>query len=138
MIKILPILIIVALFFPLIAQAGFLDVLGDVFQFIVCILTGVLCPDPCLQLLSDVGTASYGLCRLVDRISEALYLIGWSLAIIVILWGGIIYMVSGGEEEKVKRAKKIITSGLIGAAIVLCSGFILNILVEFLAPLFGY
>lgn len=136
--KFLPILILFALAFPLAAQAGFLDVLLGVLAFITCILFGVLCPDPCTKLLADVGTSAYRLCRLVDRISEALYLIGWSLALVVILWGGIIYMTSGGNEDQTKRAKKIILNGLIGAAIIICSGFILNLLVDFLAPVFGY
>ena len=47
-------------------------------------------------------------------------------------------MVSGGNEEQLKKGKKIITSGLIGTAIVLCSGFILSLLVQFLTPLFIY
>lgn len=108
-----------------------LGILGDIF----CILTGLACPDPCLRL---PGAASIGLCHLVDRIANALYIIGWGLAMVVIIWGGIVYMTSGGEEDKVTNAKKIIKSGLIGAAIVLCAGFILSLLLEFLAPLFGY
>lgn len=112
-----------------------LNFLTDILKDILCILTGIACPDPCLRLS---GVASMGLCHLVDRIGGALYIIGWSLATVVILIGGITYMTSGGEEEKTKKAKNIIKSGLIGAAIVLCSGFILSLLVEFLAPLFYY
>lgn len=132
--KFLPVLLLIFLFVPLIAQAGFLDFLGDLLGDIVCILTGIYCPDPCLRL----GPAAAGLCHLVDRIGQALYIIGWSLAMVVLLIGGISYMTSGGEEDKVTNAKKIIKSGLIGAAIVLCSGFILSLLVEFLSPLFYY
>ena len=136
--KFLPFLIILSILFPLMAQAGFFDVVGGILQDILCILTGIACPDPCLRLLSEIGTAAYGICRLVDRISSALYLIGWSLALVIILWGGISYMVSGGEEEKMKKAKNIIKSGLIGAGIIVCSGSILTLLLEFLGPLFYY
>jgi len=130
--KFLPVLVLSLLFAPFVAYAGIFDVIGGILQYVVCFLTGLLCPDPCLTL----GSAAYRLCHLVDRIGSALYVIGWSLALVVILIGGISYMTSGGEEEKTSKAKKIITSGLIGAAIVLCSGFILSLLVEFLAPLF--
>ncbi len=137
--KLLPILIVVFLLFPAVVQAGFLDVIGGILSYIVCLITGLLCPDPCLQLiLSTGGTAAYGLCKLVDRVASALYIIGWSLALVVILIGGITIMTSGGTEDKLSKGKKIITSGLIGTAIVLCSGFILSLLVQFLAPLFIY
>lgn len=137
MIKLIPILILVALFIPFIAQAG---LIGDIFGVITCLLFNIGCPDPCLQLISitEGGTAAYNLCRLVDRIAGALYLIGWSLAIVVILWGGIVYMTSGSNEDQIQRAKKIIINGIIGAAIVISSGFILTLLLEFLSPLFGY
>ncbi len=132
MMKFLPFVLLLSILFPLVAQAGFIDVLVGVIQDIICILTGFICPDPCLKL----GYAASKLCHLVDRVGEALYIIGWSLALVVLLWGGISYMVSAGDEGKIKKAKQIIKSGLIGAAIVLCAGFILSILVEFLSPLF--
>lgn len=131
------VLLIILLSFPYIAYAGIGDVVISVIQGITCYLTGAFCPDTCSQLISLTnGTAAYRLCKLVDRISSALYIIAWSLALVVILIGGISYMTSAGEEEKIQKAKKIIKNGLIGTAIVLCSGFILNLLVDLLAPLF--
>ena len=40
------------------------------------------------------------------------------LAIIIILWGGFRWLTSGGNEEKVGEAKKIIASGIIGLIII--------------------
>ena len=40
------------------------------------------------------------------------------LAIIIILWGGFRWLTSGGNEEKVGEAKKIITAGIIGLVII--------------------
>jgi len=106
MIKILPILILVSLFVPYLAYAGFFDVVGGILQTILCIITGIACPDPCLQLISETGgTAAYRLCKLVDRIAGALYVIGWSLALVILLWGGIIYMTSGGNEDQITKTK---------------------------------
>jgi len=71
----------------------------------------------------------------IDKIALVLYVLGGGIALIVLLAAGISYMTAGGDEEKIKKAKKMITNGLIGAAIVFCSGFILDLLVEFLTPL---
>ncbi len=135
--KYLLILIIVLLIFPHVVYAGFFDIVGNIFTNIVCFLTGFGCPDPCMQLVTySGGTAAYRLCRLVDRIAGALYIIGWSLATIVIIWGGITIMTSGGNEDQLKKGKKVIINGLIGAAIIVSSGIILSLLLEFLQPLF--
>jgi hypothetical protein len=61
-----------------------------------------------------------------------MFFIAAGLAIIVIVWAGITYMVAGGGEEKVTKAKKTLLYGLIGAAIVFSSGFIINLLMEIL------
>jgi len=43
------------------------------------------------------------------------------IAIIIILWGGFVWMTAGGNEEKVSQAKKIITAGIIGLIIIFVS-----------------
>jgi len=40
------------------------------------------------------------------------------LAIVIILWGGFRWLTSGGNEEKVGEAKKVITAGIIGLIII--------------------
>ncbi len=41
------------------------------------------------------------------------------LAVCLILWGGFVYMTSGGSEDKIDQAKKIIKNGVIGLLIIL-------------------
>jgi len=43
------------------------------------------------------------------------------IAIIIILYGGFVWLTSAGNEEKVGQAKKIITSGIIGLVIIFIS-----------------
>lgn len=43
------------------------------------------------------------------------------IAIIIILWGGFRWLTSGGNEDKVSEAKKIIISGIIGLIIIFVS-----------------
>ena len=43
------------------------------------------------------------------------------IAIILVLYGGFLWMTSAGNEEKVSQAKKIITGGIIGLIIIFVS-----------------
>ncbi|MCX6714587.1 MAG: IPT/TIG domain-containing protein [Candidatus Uhrbacteria bacterium] len=43
------------------------------------------------------------------------------IAVIIVLYGGFMYMTAGGNDERVKKAKKIILNGIIGLVIVLLS-----------------
>jgi len=89
------------------------------------------CKDPNLKL----GPNSIKLCTMLNNIAGALYIIGAGLALVVVLLGGITIMTAGGGEDKLKKGKTILLYGLIGTAVVLCAGFILQLLTEFLGPL---
>lgn len=41
------------------------------------------------------------------------------VAVLIIMYGGLIWMTAGGSEEKVKKAQQIIVAGAIGCAIIL-------------------
>lgn len=41
--------------------------------------------------------------------------------LILIMYGGFVWMTSGGNETKVYRAKKILTNSVVGMVIILCS-----------------
>lgn len=69
---------------------------------------------------------------ITDNVANWLYVIGFAIALLVVIIGGISYMTSGGDEEKQKKAKKTIITGLIGAAIILLAGIILDTVVSFL------
>ncbi len=89
------------------------------------------------QALDCSGLPPYTerLCQILNNIATALYIVGGGVALITILVGGITVMTAGGNEDSLKKGKKILTNGLIGAAILICAGFILDLLAEFLAPL---
>ena len=59
------------------------------------------------------------------------------VAVIIIIWGGITWMTSKGEPEKVTKAKKIIISGLIGLALVVFSYAIATFIVGKLLEIAG-
>lgn len=68
------------------------------------------------------------------RVINIAMLILGILAVGLILWGGFIWMTSGGSEDKIDQAKKILKNGVIGLVIILSAWgiatFILNKLMD--------
>jgi phosphatidylglycerophosphate synthase len=54
--------------------------------------------------------------------------IGSGVAVIMIIWGGIQYMTSGGSEQRLASAKKTITWAIIGTAILWSGKFIVDLI----------
>lgn len=69
----------------------------------------------------------------LDRVSTWLYVIGLAVALVVIIVGGIGYMTAAGNEDRQKAAKKTIITGLVGAAVIVLAGVILDTVVGFIA-----
>ena len=70
------------------------------------------------------------------QIARFLIVVGVVLAVIFIVWGGIMYMVAGGDETKAEEAKSRIMNGVIGAAVVLAVGVILQTVAGLIARSF--
>ena len=52
------------------------------------------------------------------------------IAVIVILYGGFVWLTAGGNEDKVAKAKKLIVAGIIGLIIILASFAIVQFIVN--------
>ena len=52
------------------------------------------------------------------------------LAVAALVYGGIMYMTSGGSEERVKQAKNIITYAIIGLVVAVLSYIIVNTVIQ--------
>lgn len=52
------------------------------------------------------------------------------LSVVMITYGGVTYLTSGGSEEKIRDAKAIITYSVIGLILVLCSWMIVNLVIK--------
>lgn len=59
------------------------------------------------------------------------------VAVIIIIWGGFKWMVSGGADEKVRDARKFIVMGIVGLAIVLSAYAIASFVISSLASVTG-
>jgi len=77
--------------------------------------------------LEETGPYSARLCNLLWTIQQILYAVGIGLAGIMVILGGITYMSARDSEEQTAKAKKMITNGLIGFAIVLSFALIMGL-----------
>ncbi len=78
-------------------------------------------------------TAGLGEADLVDTIAQiiriALGFLG-VIAVVIILLGGFKWMTAGGNDEKVKEAKKLIFSGIIGLVIIISAYAIASFVID--------
>lgn len=65
---------------------------------------------------------------LIERVANFLIIISVIIAVIFIIWGGMMYMAARGNEEQAGKAKTTIFNGIIGALVVLGVGVILQTL----------
>lgn len=77
-------------------------------------------------ICSPIGAQTWG--ELIDSITTYILWIATALAPALILIGGLYFVIGGGSEEKVRRAKRIITYTIIGYVIVLFAKGLVSIL----------
>ncbi len=86
-----------------------------------------------------LGGSAVTLAEIEDRINQIarfVIIVGVVLAVIFIVWGGIAFMFAGGAEDKATAAKERIKHGVIGAAVVLAVGVILQTVAGLIARSF--
>ncbi len=113
--KFLPFLLLGFLLLPFTVQAGI-----------------VPSPDLKCENLQNIGPKTVEFCNILQTIADIMTVCAAVIALIAILLGGITIMTAGGSEDKLNKGKKILLYGLIGAAVVYASTFILGLLNEIL------
>jgi len=89
----------------------------------LCFAWQVFAANPTMEIPNPVGTNTFE--GLVQNVAKWFYYIMVPLASIVILYAAFLFLTSGGDEEKVKKAKRAITYAVVGIAIILIgAGFI--------------
>ena len=142
--KILPILILIFLLTPVFVSAQYcypaldpskpcgIDAYGAPMCFRDYCVGDILAPGPCYELYQYEDYCPLKICCAVIKVTRWLYFVAAGLALIMVIWSGVMYMTSGGDETKMGKAKKILLYGLIGALIVFASGYILSTVISFL------
>lgn len=75
-----------------------------------------------------------GIFCVLIRIINILLATGGAVAFLFLVWGGLQYMISGGDEKAITTSKATITYAVLGLVLILASVFIINF---FLADLLG-
>ena len=70
---------------------------------------------PCV---SGLGLGTVSLSELIRSIIQVILGFLGVIAVLIILWGGFIWMTAAGEPDKVDKAKKMIYSGIIGLVVI--------------------
>ena len=87
-----------------------------------------------VEYASNVGLGNEDPRNIVVSIVQVILTFLAIVAVIIILIGGFKWMTAGGSEDKVAEARKMITAGVIGLAIVLgafaIANFVINQLLE--------
>lgn len=71
--------------------------------------------------------------RVFQNIVQILFQIAIPLAVILIVYGGIRLMMSGGSEQNVSASKEIIINAIIGLAIALSAWILVNVVITLIA-----
>lgn len=100
----------------------------------VLVLAGAL-PTP-TPPVGGTGLSLVEIEALIRRIANFLIIVAVVIAVIFIIWGGIMYMAARGNDEQAGKAKTTIFNGIIGAAVVLGVGVILQTLAGLLTRSF--
>ena len=87
---------------------------------------------------AETGLASTDIRLVIARIIRvALGLLG-IVALVLILYGGYVWMTAGGNEENIQKAKKILMNAAIGLIIILCAYAIASFVINALSKATGY
>lgn len=88
------------------------------------------CPDPTYcgnYELNDFMLLAVNIARWI------LGIVG-SLSLVMFIYGGFMFLISGGSADSVQKAKKIILAAVIGLIIVFCSWLIIRFVLKTLNP----
>lgn len=77
-----------------------------------------------------LGFSDVGLTTIVARLIRLFLSFIGIILVLIILYAGLIWMLSGGDEEKVATAKKTIINAIIGLIIILLSNSIIRFIVN--------
>jgi ABC-type dipeptide/oligopeptide/nickel transport system permease subunit len=80
--------------------------------------------DPCKQYCGDYQLNDF--VSLLIRGAQILLSVVGSLVLLMLVYGGVMFLISAGNRETVDKAKKIITGSIIGLLIVFLSYTIIN------------
>ena len=99
--------------------------------FVIFTLFAFLAAAQGIEIPNPLGEST--ITGLIDRIATWLLGIGSTIAVIMVLWSGLLYMTSGGNKTRVEQAKKTLTYAVVGLTVLLLAKGVTLIIQNFLA-----
>ena len=65
--------------------------------------------------------------RVANDVSRILVIAGIAILVIMVIWGAILYMTAGGNEDQAKKARTVIFNGVIGGVILIALSFVIDL-----------
>ena len=84
------------------------------------------CPTGGFSKLCGLNAGSFG--KIVQVVITVLLIIATVIALFFLIWGGIRWITSGGDKQKVESARNTIISAVIGLVIAFLAYFILTVI----------
>lgn len=80
------------------------------------------------NITGDNITTAQGVLEALNKFANYIFSVAIVLGVIMIIWAGVLFMSSGGNEQKVTAARKALLWGLVGAAIAIAAkGIVMGI-----------
>jgi len=90
-----------------------------------------------LENAADLGLGSNSLIDTITNVIGVLLSLLGILAVLLILWGGFLWMTAAGDTDKVDKAKKLIISGVVGIVIIFSAYAIASFVIDNMATATG-
>jgi len=101
-----------------------------IFFVIILIIFPLVASAAVLELKNPLKADTFT--KLVNNIANWVFLLASPLAFLIFMWGGFLFMVSGGNEEKVTKAKQLMFWAAIGLMVCLIGTGLTSILKQLL------
>lgn len=102
------------------------------FLSILLIFLGFAGPAFALQLADPLGGVTFA--GLIAKITGYISSLIAGLAVLMFVWGAILFTVSAGNEGRIATAKKVLIYAAVGAAIALAGGGLVELIKNIIGP----
>jgi hypothetical protein len=89
------------------------------------------------QFTNETGLSATPLPVLIGRIVRIVISFLGLIAVVIVLYGGFIWMTSGGDTDKIDRAKKLMRAGLIGLLIIVLAYALATFIIYLIGRIIG-
>ncbi len=89
-----------------------------------------------ITIPNPLGSGGKDIPTLIDTIATWLLGIGSTIAVMIVIWAAFLFMTSGGNKERVTKARKTLWYAIIGLTILLLAKGVTSIIQNFLSGQF--